>query len=119
MACAVNCAPIVRAFSVKDNQVILDLDLPAELPCFKGHFPDFPVLAGVVQVDWVMQLAAAHLGCGQPAATDFAIKFRRVILPGHPLTLTLSHDVVRHRLDFIYRTGDHVASQGRVMLPTP
>jgi 3-hydroxymyristoyl/3-hydroxydecanoyl-(acyl carrier protein) dehydratase len=115
----VNCAPDIRAFAVNENEVTLELALPAELPCFHGHFPDFPVLAGVVQLDWVMQVAVAHLGCLDPSAMNFSIKFRRVILPGNPLMLTVSRDAVRHRLDFVYRTTGQVASQGRILLAAP
>lgn len=110
------CVPIVRIIAAEAGHVTLDLDLPADLPCFRGHFPGFPVLAGVVQIDWVMQLAMAHLRCDEPAASDFRIKFKRVITPGNPLTLTLGHDAGRRRLDFVYRTGALVASQGHVML---
>jgi 3-hydroxymyristoyl/3-hydroxydecanoyl-(acyl carrier protein) dehydratase len=115
----VNCTPIVKAIAREAGQVSLQLDLPADLPCFQGHFPGFPVLPGVIQLDWVMRLAVEHLRCGQLSATDFRIKFRQVVGPGSPLTLTLTHDAPRQRLDFTYHIGDLVASQGRVMLDAP
>ena len=110
------CAPIVRAVSAKPGGVTLELDLPAGLPCFQGHFPGFPVLPGVVQIDWAMRLGAAHLRCGQASANDFRVKFRRVVTPGNPLTLTLSRDAVRGRLTFVYRVGGLTASQGYIVL---
>src|SRR5580658_8138584 len=115
------CAPIVRTIAVEagaaaSDGITLELNLPDDLPCFQGHFPGFPVLAGVIQLDWVMRLGAAHLGCGQISATDFRIKFMRVIVPGNPLTLTLDFDEARHRLDFVYRVGGVIASRGRVTL---
>jgi len=113
------CAPIVRSVAAEPDRVTLQLDVPADLPCFLGHYPGFPILPGVVQIDWVMQLAVRHLPCGQPSATDFRIKFKRVITPGMPLALTLSHDKARRRLEFVYRSGDRVASEGRVMLSSP
>jgi len=113
------CAPVVREVVTENQRITLHLDLPAGLPCFQGHFPDFPVLAGVVQLDWVMRLGAVHLRCCEPSATDFRIKFKRVIAPGSVLSLTLRHDTVRHRLDFVYRTGDFVASEGQVTLAGP
>ncbi len=113
------CAPIVHAVTSEPGRVTLQLDLPAGLPCFRGHYPGLPILAGVVQIDWVMQLAAEHLQCGQQSATDFRIKFKRVIAPGVPLALTLWHDTVRHRLEFVYRSGEQIASEGRIMLPGP
>jgi 3-hydroxymyristoyl/3-hydroxydecanoyl-(acyl carrier protein) dehydratase len=113
------CEPIVLAATTEVGEARFDLDLPADLPCFQGHFPGLPVLAGVVQLDWAMRLAAAHLRCGQPTATDFRVKYKRVIMPGLPLTLTLAVDAERHRLDFTYRSRDLVASQGRVVLAAP
>jgi 3-hydroxymyristoyl/3-hydroxydecanoyl-(acyl carrier protein) dehydratase len=110
------CAPIVRSVAAAEGQVTLQLDLPEDLPCFRGHYPGFPVLPGVVQIDWVMRLAAAHLQCSQPSATDFRIKFKRVIAPNSKVTLTLRHDAARRRLDFVYRSGDIVSSQGQVTL---
>jgi 3-hydroxyacyl-[acyl-carrier-protein] dehydratase len=112
------CMPIVRVIAAEAGHVTFDLDLPTDLPCFRGHFPGFSVLAGVVQIDWVMQLGVAHLRCDQPSATDFRIKFKRVIMPGNPLTLTLGLDAGRRRLDFVYRTDLRVASQGHVTLAT-
>jgi 3-hydroxymyristoyl/3-hydroxydecanoyl-(acyl carrier protein) dehydratase len=110
------CDPIARTVAADAGQITLELDLPADLPCFQGHFPGFPILAGVVQLDWVMRLSAAYLRCGERSATDYRVKFTRLIVPGSPLTLTLDHDEVRHRLDFVYRTGGLVASRGRVTL---
>jgi 3-hydroxymyristoyl/3-hydroxydecanoyl-(acyl carrier protein) dehydratase len=110
------CAPIVRAVTAEAAGVTLQLDLPADLPCFRGHYPGFPVLAGVVQIDWVMQLAATHLQCDRRSATDFRIKFKRVIPPNTPLTLMLCQNAVRHRLEFVYRSGNLIASEGRIML---
>lgn len=113
------CAPIVLATrSDAAGQLTLRLDLPAALPCFAGHFPGFAILPGVVQLDWVMQLGAAHLSHVPPFATDFRIKFKRPVGPGSPLTLTLRHDMARGRLEFTYRVGDDVASQGQVTLAT-
>jgi 3-hydroxymyristoyl/3-hydroxydecanoyl-(acyl carrier protein) dehydratase len=113
------CAPIVHKVTEAEGQVTLQLGLPEDLPGFLGHYPGFPILPGVVQIDWVMRLAAAHLGCGQRSATDFRIKFKQVISPCSHLTLTLRHDAARGRLEFVYRCGSGIASQGQVTLSPP
>jgi 3-hydroxymyristoyl/3-hydroxydecanoyl-(acyl carrier protein) dehydratase len=112
------CEPVVRAVERTAEGVVLALDLPADLACFRGHYAGFPILPAVVQIDWVMRLGVAHMQCPLPSATDFRVKFRRVITPGNPLLLTLQKDAPRRRLDFVYRLGDAVASQGRVTLPS-
>ncbi len=35
--------------------------VPRDLSCFPGHFPDSPVVPGVLQLDWAMELAAELL----------------------------------------------------------
>lgn len=98
------------------DQVVLDLALPADHPAFDGHFPGQPVLPGVVQTDWAVRLGADLLGTGLAAATDFQVKFRRVIQPGPGLQLTLRLDRVRHSLSFDYRSQGEIASSGRIKL---
>lgn len=96
--------------------VVFTLSLPAGAAVFDGHFPGHPVLPGVVQLDWAIRLADRYLGIGLHAACDFQVKFRRVIPPESPVTLTLRHDALRHRLDLEYRVGDEIASTGRIVL---
>ena len=109
------CAPVVHSIaSQTPDQITLTLNLPPALPCFAGHFPGFPVLPGVVQLDWVMQIARSFLACPPASGTDLRIKFKRPIAPGAALVLTVRHDAARHRLDFTYRSADTIASQGQV-----
>ena len=32
--------------------------VPRDLRCFEGHFPDNPIVPGVLQLDWAMELAS-------------------------------------------------------------
>jgi 3-hydroxymyristoyl/3-hydroxydecanoyl-(acyl carrier protein) dehydratase len=98
------------------DAVTLQFALPADHVHFRGHFPGFPVLPGVVQLDWVMRLAQAHLGIGERVATDFQVKFKRVITPQKPLRLELRVDRQKARLYFTYVLAETVASQGSVVL---
>jgi 3-hydroxymyristoyl/3-hydroxydecanoyl-(acyl carrier protein) dehydratase len=110
------CDPIVTGVAQRADGLTIDLDLPAGLACFAGHYPGFPVLPGVVQIDWVMRLAAVHWPDLPPVARTFRIKFRQVVGPGDPLSLTLHRDTARRRLDFTYRSRDAVTALGQVSL---
>lgn len=60
-------------------------------PYFQGHFPDRPILPGVLQLDSMFQLAV--LACRERGQTKLPVlrgldhvKFRKPITPGHRIT---------------------------------
>ncbi|NGM17827.1 3-hydroxyacyl-ACP dehydratase FabZ [Xiamenia xianingshaonis] len=80
------CEPGVRA--------VAELDVDPTLPLFEGHFPDYPVLPGVIIMEALAQTAAIALlvderfegMLGLFAGIDKA-KFRRQVRPGEVLSL--------------------------------
>jgi len=110
-------APLVLSVSrSSDDEALIRLDLPEGHAAFAGHFPNQPILPGVVQTHWAIRLGAELLETGCDAATDFQVKFRRVIQPGEPLELSLRHDRAKASLSFEYRQQGEVASTGRIRL---
>lgn len=89
--------------------------VPYDLAIFGGHFPTIPILPGVVQVDWAVNLARAHLQVGGRFKGVTATKFRRLVQPGMNLALTLEHRPESRELRFEYLLGDALASTGRVL----
>lgn len=107
--------PEITACRAIDGGVELDLVLDPGLLWFQGHFPGLPLLPGVVQLDWVLLLAARHLGlAAEAAASRFQVKYKAGIFPGDALTLTLRHDPAKARLSFEYRRDGAVCSSGAV-----
>lgn len=89
--------------------------VPYDLAIFDGHFPTIPILPGVLQIDWAVDLARTHLriiGCFRGIA---ATKFRRVVRPGMNLALTLEHRPGPGELRFEYLLGEALVSTGRVL----
>ena len=89
--------------------------VPYDLAIFDGHFPTIPILPGVVQVDWAVDLARAHLRVDGQFKGITATKFRRLVRPGMELALTLEHRPESGELRFEYLLGDAMASTGRVL----
>jgi acyl-coenzyme A synthetase/AMP-(fatty) acid ligase len=56
--------------------------VPHDLAQLEGHFPGHPVVAGVVQVDWVMSVVAELLGAPPHLTGLEALKFHEMLLPG-------------------------------------
>ena len=92
-----------------------DVRVPYDLAIFGGHFPTIPILPGVVQVDWAVNLARTHLRMGGQFKGITATKFRRLVRPGMDLTLTLEHRAESGELRFEYLFGEVLASVGRVL----
>jgi len=108
--------PEVTAIRRTGDAIELDLLLPDDLLYLQGHFPGFPLLPGVTQIDWAIRFADEHLGTAIGAGCDVRVKFRSVIRPGRPVTLGLRFSENRRRLAFDYRDESGVLSSGSVGL---
>jgi len=95
--------------------LVCDVRVPYDLAIFGGHFPAIPILPGVVQVDWAVNLARTRLQVGGRFKGITATKFRRLVQPGMNLALTLEHRPESRELRFEYLLGDALASTGRVL----
>ncbi|WP_313058407.1 acyl-CoA synthetase family protein [Stutzerimonas nitrititolerans] len=104
----------------EDDQWHLELGVPVDLAHFSGHFPQTPVLPGVVQIDWAISLARQLIENLPPRFQGMEVlKFQQLARPGDRLQLTLRFDAQRSKLHFSYRNGDAPCSSGRILLEAP
>jgi 3-hydroxymyristoyl/3-hydroxydecanoyl-(acyl carrier protein) dehydratase len=113
-----NGLPTVLARRDEAGRIELDIEVPADNRWFEGHFPEFAILPGVVQIGW-----AAHFGhdlCGfEPDVLGMEqIKFKRPILPGARLVLSLKPEPEHLRLRYEYRDGEQSCSSGTLQFGT-
>lgn len=100
-----------------DGEWLLQLQVPLDLAHFTGHFPQTPVLPGVVQVDWAQQLARQLIIDLPPRFAGMEVlKFQQLVRPGDTLQLSLRFDAERGKLYFAYHNGEAACSSGRVLL---
>jgi len=83
--------PVVLAERRESSVWEAELVFPADDPYFQGHFPDFPIMPGVVQLGAARRFAQALQGGAGVLKCVKKMKFTGVVRPG---------DVVRLRLDF-------------------
>jgi 3-hydroxymyristoyl/3-hydroxydecanoyl-(acyl carrier protein) dehydratase len=103
----------------RDGVWKLTLRLPLELLCFDGHFPQAPVLPGVMQIAWALAMAAPRLGTSTQCRDMKGLKFQRLLHPGDRVELSLhvDQDATATRddvLHFSYRLGGAHCSSGRL-----
>lgn len=109
-----NALPAYTLLESTASKVRLTFQLPENHGAFEGHFPDFPLLPGILQVDWALRFAKAHW----PFPGEFhalrALKFKGFIRPGDTLVLSLERTQTPLELHFRYQKDDVDMSSGRV-----
>jgi acyl-coenzyme A synthetase/AMP-(fatty) acid ligase len=101
---------------VRDGErAVLELIAPHDLVYFQGHFPTRPVLAGIVQIDWVIAFGRRYFDLPPQFRAIHALKFQRVIRPELPLRLELLHQPEKRSLSFTITSESGGHASGRIM----
>jgi 3-hydroxymyristoyl/3-hydroxydecanoyl-(acyl carrier protein) dehydratase len=108
--------PEIREVRRLDDGVELLMYVPRDLAYLDGHFPDYPVVAGVVLLDWAIHFAGEHVVPGLTVGRAFQVKFRQVLRPDTSLSLFLRRPGAGARLTFEYRNDADVFSSGSIAL---
>lgn len=109
-------APEVLEQVETDGEWSLQLAIPPDLAYFSGHFPQTPVLPGVVQVDWALSLGQQLMNLPGQFAGMEVLKFQQLVRPGDEIQLHLRFDPVRNKLYFTFRNDTATCSSGRIVL---
>lgn len=109
--------PSILSVQFLDNgALVLEFRLDSELPYFEGHFPQMPVLPGVVQLDWAVAWAREYLqfASGLPVRQLEVLKFQQLMLPGMQIQLELIRKD-DHKCLFSYRSDKGQHASGRIV----
>lgn len=107
-----NGLPVVVAQRRDSAHSELDLVVAPDSPWFEGHFPNRPVLPGVVQIGWAVHFARELHDLKPTVAALEQIKFKRPIMPGTRLTLHLTPGQDGQKLRYEYRDAATSYSSG-------
>jgi 3-hydroxymyristoyl/3-hydroxydecanoyl-(acyl carrier protein) dehydratase len=111
--------PFVLMTEPADGRVTLTLVVPETLFWFRGHFPTYPILPGVVQLDWAIRYARQAFGFDAATIDTMRMKFRKPVPPGARLCLGLAQLSVQNSVAFEYSDGEGVYSSGQFRFTTP
>lgn len=109
-------APEILEQVETDGEWSLQLAVPPDLAYFSGHFPQAPVLPGVVQVEWALQLGQQLMDLPEKFAGMEVLKFQQLVRPGDEVQLHLRFDPARGKVYFAYRNETATCSSGRILL---
>lgn len=96
------------------DSAVLSLRVPVDLLLFDVHFPELPVLPGLVQLAWALALGAMRFRTPTGCRRVEMLKFQRPLRPGAQVQLSLRHDPALRRLHFGYTHGEVEYSSGRL-----
>ena len=82
--------PAVVSWQATADELKAELVFPSDTECFQGHFPGFPILPGVAQLYFVRHFARQAFADWPRVPTICRLKFQKVVLPGRPVTLTVT-----------------------------
>jgi acyl-coenzyme A synthetase/AMP-(fatty) acid ligase len=105
--------PIVLDEQRESDAITRRLEVPDDLAFLAGHFDAFPVVAGVVQLRWVVEAAQALLGQAVRPSALLAVKFPEPLLPAQRVTLEARLGAAGDVIRFTLRDGERVFASGR------
>ena len=111
----------------ENNTATLKLEVSPNLDAFDGHFDSFPIVPGVIQIQWALHFYKNSPLYQQTTLINSnkddiyvsqmsALKFQQVIRPNSTITLTLSFDQAKQCLTFSITAGDIKYSSGKLLL---
>ena len=103
--------PIVENVARTEDSWSADFTFESDAPYFKGHFPGFPLLPGVVQLGLAHHFAEAFLRKSFKIGCVKKMKFSRPIVPGERIHLSLEKRSDAE-IGYTYAKGEAVCSSG-------
>ena len=107
--------PRHRLLERDGGRAVLALIAPRDLLYFDGHFPGRPILAGVVQIDWVIAFGRRYFNLPPSFRGVHALKFQRVIPPELPVRVELIHEPAKSALSFKITSDTGTHASGRII----
>ncbi len=97
-----------------DHHAALRLAVGGDSPWLEGHFPERPVLPGVVQLRWAIEAARTLWPELDTVSSVTNLKFSHPVMPPAKLTLELHRRPGERRLAFRFLAADRLCASGRV-----
>ena len=107
--------PRERLIEKTKQHAVFELIAPRDLLYFDGHFAGRPILAGVVQLDWVIRYGRECFDLPPIFRAVHGLKFHRVIPPETPFILELDHRPEKSSLTFKITSDLGTHASGRVL----
>ena len=103
--------PQVLGLRREADALLVELRIPRELHQLKGHFPQLPIVPGVLLLKWALELARQHFDLPPVFQRLSGVKFMRVMPLDAAVRLVLR--CKGGELSFEYLDGGRNCASGR------
>lgn len=89
--------------------------VPLDLVYFGGHFATFPLVPGVIELQWVRDLAERFDWGRQSVVRVENLKYQQFLRPHHEVFAELKYDADKNKLTFKLENHEAVCASGRIV----
>ncbi|MGF6147918.1 long-chain-fatty-acid--CoA ligase [Kingella potus] len=89
--------------------------VPLDLVYFGGHFAAFPLVPGVVELQWARDLAARYPWGSQTLVRVENLKYQQFVRPHDEIVLSLDYDAAKNKLAFQITAHGKPCASGRLV----
>jgi UDP-3-O-[3-hydroxymyristoyl] N-acetylglucosamine deacetylase/3-hydroxyacyl-[acyl-carrier-protein] dehydratase len=114
-----------RVLSIEGNKCVAIKNVSVNEPFFQGHFPNHPIMPGVLQLEAIAQVAGIFMIKAQEAENMMAyfmaannVKWRKPVVPGDSLIIEVEMMKSRGKIgkaNGICKVNGEVVSEAEVM----
>lgn len=107
--------PLWHSQSAVENSIVLQAVVPLDLIYFKGHFSNFPLVPGVVELQWVVSKVPDLLGRNIVIERIDNLKYQQFLRPNDHVELSLTWDEIKHRVKFQLKSNGEPCASGLII----
>ncbi|MDO4433396.1 MAG: AMP-binding protein [Alysiella sp.] len=89
--------------------------VPLDLLYFSGHFAQFPLVPGVIELQWVLDLAARFAWGKRSIVRVENLKYQQFLRPNDVVSVLLQYDVEKDKLVFKLSNDEIIYASGRIV----
>lgn len=104
---------LIEKKQLADDHLHLHYQVPKDMAYFEGHFKNAPVVAGVVQLQWVTEAIAQHFGHDLQTGGMEAVKFHQLLFPEQHFLLDLRRKANKGKWIYKITSGEATICSGR------
>lgn len=108
--------PVIENLRITKVEISATVTWPSDSLCFNGHFPNFPILPGVIQLDTTRQLLERYFSLPSFYGTVSRLKFTKPIRPLEEVQISIKR-IAPLLIEFTFETNGERASSGRLEYP--